>query len=210
MTRIYGYGALSHARFARVGASLLLHVIIYLSPKCLKRVEKVKKTDFFKKQGFRQCWTKVLGIVLEYSYFSVISRFFLKTVQRFLKFCCSSLSPTLYKVETRKEILDTRVQHVIFCRRTLHLCNRFPFRLLVKSFSAVSERDIMIVKLLLYFLCVCMCFSVFFMVSICFLFRFFVCLSVCCCFCFLFLLKNSLLLRAVPRKYQLDVEIVKK
>ena len=164
-------------RASRVGASLLLHVIIYLSPKCLKRVEKVKKTDFFKKQGFRQCWTKVLGIVLEYSYFSVISRFFLKTVQRFLKFCCSSLSPTLYKVETRKEILDTRVQHVIFCRRTLHLCNRFPFRLLVKSFSAVSERDIMIVKLLLYFLCVYVFFSFFYGFDL--LFVSFFCLFVC-------------------------------
>ena len=66
--------------------SLLLHVIIYLSPKCLKRVEKVKKTDFFKKQGFRQSWTNVLGIVLQYSYFSVTSRFRLKTVQRFRHF----------------------------------------------------------------------------------------------------------------------------
>ena len=55
--------------------SLLFHVIIYLSPKRLKSIEKVKKTDFFKKQGFRQSWTNVLGIVLQYSYFPVISRF---------------------------------------------------------------------------------------------------------------------------------------
>ena len=132
-------------------------------------------------------------------------------MQRFRNFLAVLPPPTLYKVETRKKILDTRVQHVIFCRRTLHLCNRFPFRLLVKSFSAVSERDIMIVKLLLYFLCVCVCvFQFFLWFRFAFCFVFFCLLSVCCCFCFLFLLKNSLLLRAVPRKYQLDVEIVKK
>ena len=87
---------------------------------------------------------------------------------------------------------------VIFCRRTLHLCDRYPFRLLVKSVSAVSGRDIMVEKLLLYFLCVCVCVCVllcFFMVLICFLFCFvYVWLFVCCCFCFLFLLKNSFLL----------------
>ena len=37
---------------------------------------------------------------------------------------------------------------LIFCRRTLHLCDRYPFRLLVKSVSAVSGRDIMVVRLL--------------------------------------------------------------
>ena len=171
-----------------------MHVIIYLSPKCLKRVEKVKKTDFFKKQGFRQCWTKVFGIVLQYSYFSVSSRFLLKTVQRFRNFVAVPLPPppTLYNVETRKKIQDTRVQHVNFCRRTLHLCNRYPFRLLVKSVSAVSGRDIMVVKLLLYLcvcVCVCVCFSVFvygfdlLFVLFCFLF---VCLYVVVsvfCFC---------------------------
>ena len=68
---------------------------------------------------------------------------------------------------------------MIFCRRTLHLCNRYPFRLLVKSVSAVSRRDIMVVELLLYFFCVCV-FQFFFMVLICFLFCFlFVCLFVC-------------------------------
>ena len=37
---------------------------------------------------------------------------------------------------------------LLFCRRTLHLCDRYPLRLLVKSVSAVSGRDIMVVKLL--------------------------------------------------------------
>ena len=52
---------------------------------------------------------------------------------------------------------------VIFCRRTLHLCDRYPFRLLVKSVSAVSGRDIMVVRLLHF--CV---FEFFFVVFICF------------------------------------------
>ena len=152
-------------------------MIIYLSPKCLKRVEK-EKTDSFKKEGFKQCWTKVLGIVLEYSYFSVISRFFLKTVRRFRNFVAVLPPPTLYKVETQKKILDTRVQHVIFCRRTLHLCNRYPFSLLVKSVSAVSGRDIMVVKLLLYFF-LCVFFSFFYgfdLLFVLFFVRLFVCM----------------------------------
>ena len=127
------------------------------------------------------------AIFIFFCYFSVPSL----NSSAFWKFSCSSLSPTLYKVETRKKILDTRVQHVIFCRRTLHLCNRYPFRLHVKSVSAVSGRDFMVVKHLLYFFFLCVCvFQFFFMVLICFSF----CLFECCCCCFLFLLKNSLLL----------------
>ena len=34
------------------------------------------------------------------------------------------------------------------------MCDRYPFRLLVKSVSAVSGRDIMVVKLLPFFFCV--------------------------------------------------------
>ena len=109
----------------------------------------------------RQSWTNVLVIVLQYSYFSVISLLPLKTVQRFRNCVAVHPPPTLYKAETRKKIPDTRVQYVILCRRTLHLCNRYPFRLLVKSVSAVSGRDIMVVKLLLYFFSVCVLFSFF-------------------------------------------------
>ena len=47
-------------------------------------------------------WTKVLGTVLQYSYFSVISRFPLKTVHPFRNFLAVLPPPTLYKVETRK------------------------------------------------------------------------------------------------------------
>ena len=44
--------------------------------------------------------------------------------------------------------------HVLFlCRRTLYLCDRYPFRLLVKSVSAGSGRDIVVVKLLQFFVC---------------------------------------------------------
>ena len=55
-----------------------------------------------------QSWTKVLGTVMQYSYFSVISRFPHKTVHRFRNFLAVLLCPTLYKVETRKTILDTQ------------------------------------------------------------------------------------------------------
>ena len=50
-----------------------------------------------------QSWTKVLGTVLRYSYFSVICRLPLKTVHHFLNFLAVLPPPTLYKVE-----LETR------------------------------------------------------------------------------------------------------
>ena len=145
--------------------SLLFHVIIYLSPKCLKSIEKVKKTDFFKKQGFRQSWTKVppdsTAIFTFFCYFSVLSLF--KQCSVFEILLQFSLPPPYTKLKLGKKILDTGVQHVIFCRRTLHLCDRYPFSLLLKSVSAVSGRDFMVVKLLLYFFCVCFAVFVFFL-----------------------------------------------
>ena len=180
--------------------SLLFHVIIYLSPKCLKSIEKVKKTDFFKKQGFRQSWTKVppdsTAIFIFFCYFSVLS--LLKQCSVFEILLQFSLPPSYTKLKLGKKILDTGVQHVIFCRRTLHLCDRYPFSLLVNSVSAVSGRDFMVVKLLLYFfLCVLQFFFCVVLICFCFVLFFvfcFVWLFVCCCFCFLFLLKYSLLL----------------
>ena len=72
---------------------------------------------------------------------------------------------------------------LIFCRRTLYLCDRYPFRLLVKSVSAVSGRDIMVVNLLLFFfcVCVCVCVCVTFLVVVVFdlVFVLFFCLVVC-------------------------------
>ena len=52
--------------------------------------------------------------VLQYSYVSVISRFPLKTVHSFRKFLAVLPPPTLCKVETRKKILDIRVQHCLW------------------------------------------------------------------------------------------------
>ena len=112
-----------------------MHVIIYSSPKCLKRVEKVKKTDFFKKQGFRQSWTKVppdsTAIFIFFCYFSVLS--LLKECNVFEILLQFSLPQPYTKLKLGKKILDTGVQDVIFCRRTLHLRDRYPFSLLVKS-----------------------------------------------------------------------------
>ena len=54
-----------------------------------------------------QSWTKVLWTLLQYSYYSVISRFPLKTVQRLPNFLAVLLPPPYTK-------LDTRVQHCLW------------------------------------------------------------------------------------------------
>ena len=62
----------------------------------------------------------VLGTVLRYSYISVICWFPLKTVHPFRKFLAVLPPPTIYKVETRKKI----VQHCLWAegRAGLDLC----------------------------------------------------------------------------------------
>ena len=55
-----------------------------------------------------QSWTKVRGTVLQYLYFSVISRFPLKTVHPFRHFLAVVPPATLSKVETRKKFGYTR------------------------------------------------------------------------------------------------------
>ena len=67
-----------------------------------------RETKFFSRSGTSpiselQSWTKILGRVLQYSYFSVISRFPLKTVHPFRNFLAVRPPPTLNKVETRKK-----------------------------------------------------------------------------------------------------------
>ena len=59
-----------------------------------------------------QSWTKALGTVLQYSYFSVISRFPVKTVHTFQN--CSSPSPHPIQSWNSEKILDTRVQHCLW------------------------------------------------------------------------------------------------
>ena len=68
-----------------------------------KAYEKWRKQTSFPKPGLRQSWTKVLGTVLRYSYFSVICWFPLKTVHPFRSFLAVLPPPTLYKVETRNK-----------------------------------------------------------------------------------------------------------
>ena len=55
----------------------------------------------------------MLRTVLQCSYFSVVSLLPLKTVNLFRDFLAVLPPPTLYKVETLKKILDTRVQHCV-------------------------------------------------------------------------------------------------
>ena len=51
---------------------------------------------------------------MKYSYFSVIYQFPHKTVHPFRNSIAVLAPPTLYKVETRKKILDTCVQHCLW------------------------------------------------------------------------------------------------
>ena len=53
------------------------------------------------------------AIFIFFCYFSVPSL----NSAAFSKFSCSSRSPTLYKVETRKEILDSYIQHCLWGER---------------------------------------------------------------------------------------------
>ena len=62
------------------------------------------RTTFTRRIMFNlQSWTKVLGTVLQYLYFSVVSRFPLKTVHPFRNSLAVLPPTTLYKVETRKK-----------------------------------------------------------------------------------------------------------
>ena len=72
------------------------------------RMSQKRERKFFSRSGNPpiselQSWTKILGTVLQYSYFSVISGFPLKTVHPFSNFLAVRPPPTLYKVETRKK-----------------------------------------------------------------------------------------------------------
>ena len=69
-----------------------------------------------------QSWTKVLETVLQYAYFSVISRFPLKTVHHFRNFLALFPPPTLYKVETRKKFWIHASNIVCGVREGLDLC----------------------------------------------------------------------------------------
>ena len=81
---------------------------------CQAKEKKVFHYFFF--YTHLQSWTKVLGTVLQYSYVSVIlfSQFPLKTVHLFRNFLAVLPPPTLYKVETLKKMLETRVQHCLW------------------------------------------------------------------------------------------------
>ena len=77
------------------------HLLVSKIPK--KRRKNEENRLFSPKPGFRQSWTKVLRTVLQYAYFSVISRFPHKTVTHFRNSLAVLPPPTLYKVETRKK-----------------------------------------------------------------------------------------------------------
>ena len=80
-----------------------------------KRREKIIRLKAFDKKkkipGLKS--NQVLGTVLQCSYFSVISRFPLKTVQRYQNFL-TVLPPHSIQSWNSEKILDTRVQHCLW------------------------------------------------------------------------------------------------
>ena len=72
--------------------------------------------------GSVQSWTKVLGTVLQYSYFSVFSRLPLKTVHPFRNFVAVLSPSTLHKVETRKNSGYTRSTLFVRWGEELDMC----------------------------------------------------------------------------------------
>ena len=76
---------------------------------------RVTWSDFLDMVTSLQSWTKRLGTVLQNSYFSVISRFPLKTVHTFQNFL-AVLPPPPHTIQSwnSEKILDTRVQHCLW------------------------------------------------------------------------------------------------
>ena len=125
------------------------------------------------------------AIFIFFCYFSVLS--LLKQCSVFEILLQFSLPPPYTKLKLGKKFW-IHGSNIWFSVQEHCTCGTgIPFRLLIKSVSAVSGRDIMVVKLSLHFFCVVwfvFCFVVFFCLLICMLLF----------FCFLFLLKYSLLL----------------
>ena len=93
-----------------------MHVITYLSPKCLKGMGKMKKTDFFpQNQDSDNPGQKSLGQYCNVHIFlSFLGSFSKQYVHPFRNFLVVLPPPTLYKVEIQKKILDTRIQHCLW------------------------------------------------------------------------------------------------
>ena len=96
------------------------YLLVSKMPK--KRRKNEENRLFPSKPGFRQSWTNVLGTILQYSYFSVISRFPFKTVHPFRNILAVLPSPTLFKVETRKKFWIQRSNIVCVVRGGFDRC----------------------------------------------------------------------------------------
>ena len=92
--------------------SLLLHVITSLSPKCLKSIGKMKKTDFFpQNQNSDNPGQKSLGHNIHIFLLFLGSLF---NIASFPKFSCSSPFPHPIQSWNSEKILDTRVPHCLW------------------------------------------------------------------------------------------------
>ena len=137
-------------------------MIIYLSPKCLKRVEKVKKTNFFKKTRIETILDKLpCDSTAIFIFFLLFLGYLLKQCSVFEILLQFTLPPPYTKLKLGKKFWIQASNMWFSVEEHCTCCNRYPFRLLTKSVSAVSGRDIMVIKLLLYFFSVCVLFSFF-------------------------------------------------
>ena len=156
--------------------SLLLHVIIYLSPKCLKRVKKVTEENrLFQKTRIQTILDKSPpGQYCNIHIFLLfLGSFPLKTVQRFRNCVAVLLPPTLYKVETRKKNSGYTRPTCDFLQKNIALVQQVSFQFACKISQCCIQARYHGCKALTVFDFVC--FDLFF-VLFCF---FFVWLFVC-------------------------------
>ena len=147
--------------------SLLLHVIIYLSPKCLKRVKKVTEENrLFQKTRIQTILDKSPpGQYCNIHIFLLfLGSFPLKTVQRFRNFVAVHPSPTLYKVQTRKKNSGYRRPTCDFLQKNIALARQVSFQFACKiSQCCIRARDHGCKALTVFFLCVFCSLFVFFL-----------------------------------------------
>ena len=171
--------------------SLSLHVIIYLSPKYLKRVEKVKKTHTHtqkKNKDSDNPGQKSLGQYCNVHIFLLFLGSFLKQCSVFEILLQFSLLPPYTKLKHGKSSGYTRLT-CDFLEKNIGLVQQVSCQVACKISQCCIRARYRACKTV-FFLSVC--FSVFFfVVFICFFFCLVICMLM---FLFLFLLKNSLLL----------------
>ena len=129
---------------------------ITLNKVLLSRFHLLSPSCFHPRTAKLQSWTKVLEKVMQYSHFSVISGFLHNKLHPFRNFIAVLPPPNLCKVENRKKILDTCVQHCLWGEgrrwacvnwKTPQKCKSVPrlLPLIVEPTSNVSHDPVVVV-----------------------------------------------------------------